>query len=183
MAFVLKSVGYKKKKEKNLILHFKIWSYNNVRQVNMAWYCTANLNSCNLHFFLIQNVAIELVAEEGGVPGSQYRKVFLANECNPEPFSASNVERLKSGLEDYVMKHGNSLHRKCDSCFPNWYDYPQLTLSSCYSRSNYINSGVNKMVWGVHIMEDLIYRKYVFSFNIYDFLSYSSTWSAMYVHV
>ncbi|KAK9191878.1 hypothetical protein WN943_020494 [Citrus x changshan-huyou] len=71
-------------------------------------------------FFLIQNVAIELVAEEGGVPGSQYRKVFLANECNPVPFSASNVERLKSGLEDYVMKHGNSLHRKCDSCFPNW---------------------------------------------------------------
>ncbi|GAY36348.1 hypothetical protein CUMW_021570 [Citrus unshiu] len=68
----------------------------------------------------IPNVAIELVAEEGGVPGSQYRKVFLANECNPVPFSASNVERLKSGLEDYVMKHGNSLHRKCDSCFPNW---------------------------------------------------------------
>ncbi|GAY36349.1 hypothetical protein CUMW_021580 [Citrus unshiu] len=109
----------------------------------------------------IPNVAIELVAEEGGVPGSQYRKVFLANECNPVPFSASNVERLKSGLEDYVMKHGNSLHRKCDSCFPNWYDYPQLSLSSCYSRSNYINSEVNKMVWGVRIMEDLIYRKYV----------------------
>ncbi|KAH9708881.1 Type 2 DNA topoisomerase 6 subunit B-like [Citrus sinensis] len=60
------------------------------------------------------------ISEEGGVPGSQYRKVFLANECNPVPFSASNVERLKSGLEDYVMKHGNSLHRKCDSCFPNW---------------------------------------------------------------
>ncbi|KDO82396.1 hypothetical protein CISIN_1g0411021mg, partial [Citrus sinensis] len=93
----------------------------------------------------IPNVAIELVAEEGGVPGSQYRKVFLANECNPVPFSASNVERLKSGLEDYVMKHGNSLHRKCDSCFPNWYDYPQLSLSSCYSRSTYINSEVNKM--------------------------------------
>lgn len=129
------------------------------------------LEQLQFTFLFIQNVAIELVVKEGGVPGSQYKKVFLANECNPVPFSASNVERLKSGLEDYVIKHGNSLHRKCDSCFPNWYDYPQLMLSSCYSRSNYINSKVNKMVWGVHIMEDLIYRKCVFSFNIYVLLS------------
>lgn len=44
------------------------------------------LEQLQFTFFFIQKVAIELVAEEGGVPGSQYRKVFLANECNPVPF-------------------------------------------------------------------------------------------------
>ncbi|KAK3223363.1 hypothetical protein Dsin_010388 [Dipteronia sinensis] len=66
------------------------------------------------------NVAVELVVEREDVPGSQYKDVFLANECNPLPFSASNVERLKSGLEDYVLKHGNTLQGMCDSCFPSW---------------------------------------------------------------
>ncbi|KAK2636503.1 hypothetical protein Ddye_031295 [Dipteronia dyeriana] len=67
-----------------------------------------------------KNVAIELVVEREDVPGSRYKDVFLANECNPLPFSASNVERLKSGLEDYVLKHGNTLQGMCDSCFPCW---------------------------------------------------------------
>ncbi|KAL5759829.1 hypothetical protein ACOSQ2_018667 [Xanthoceras sorbifolium] len=79
--------------------------------------------NCYFHKMLIlkiPNVAIELVVERGDVPGSRYEDVFQANECNPLPFSASNVERLKSGLEDYILKHGNTLHRKCDSCFPSW---------------------------------------------------------------
>ncbi|KAK4842704.1 hypothetical protein QYF36_026396 [Acer negundo] len=68
----------------------------------------------------IPNVAIESVVEREDVPGSRSKDVFLANECNPLPFSSSNVERLKSGLEDYVLKHRNTLQGMCDSCFPSW---------------------------------------------------------------
>lgn len=31
--------------------------------------------------------------------------------------ATSNIERLKSGLEEYVVKHGNSLSDICHSCF------------------------------------------------------------------
>ncbi|PON98967.1 hypothetical protein TorRG33x02_052040 [Trema orientale] len=65
----------------------------------------------------IPSVAIELVVECGDTPGSRDEYLFLANECNPLPFSASNLERLKSGLEDYVLKHGNILSTQCHSCF------------------------------------------------------------------
>ncbi|ESW29438.1 hypothetical protein PHAVU_002G070600 [Phaseolus vulgaris] len=46
--------------------------------------------------------------------------VFLANECKQLPVSASNLELLKSGIEDYVVKHGNNLSNKCNTCFPSW---------------------------------------------------------------
>ncbi|PON46134.1 hypothetical protein PanWU01x14_253570 [Parasponia andersonii] len=65
----------------------------------------------------IPSVAIQLVVERGDTPGSRDEYIFLANECNPLPFSASNLERLKSGLEDYVLKHGNILSTQCHSCF------------------------------------------------------------------
>lgn len=68
-----------------------------------------------LNFF--QSVAAELVIERGDAPGLPCENVFLTNECSPLDLSTSNVERLKSGLEEYVMKHGNSLNNKCDSCF------------------------------------------------------------------
>ncbi|XP_031277041.1 type 2 DNA topoisomerase 6 subunit B-like isoform X2 [Pistacia vera] len=64
------------------------------------------------------NVAIELVVERGDVPGSKHENVLLANECNPLSFSTSNIDRLKSGFEDYVLRSGNSLLRKYESCFP-----------------------------------------------------------------
>ncbi|KAG5050725.1 hypothetical protein JHK87_002923 [Glycine soja] len=44
--------------------------------------------------------------------------VFLTNECNQLPMSPSNLELLKSGIEDYVLKLGNNLSNKCNSCFP-----------------------------------------------------------------
>lgn len=73
-----------------------------------------------IHFdFFVQNVAVQLVAEDCDVPGSRYEKVFLANECKQLPISASNVELLKSGLKDYVLKHGNNLSNECNSCFPS----------------------------------------------------------------
>ncbi|KAF9673452.1 hypothetical protein SADUNF_Sadunf10G0025900 [Salix dunnii] len=63
------------------------------------------------------NIAIELVTEREDIPGSRCENVFLANRSNPGPLSTSNVECLKSGLEDYVLKHGNSLTQKCNTCF------------------------------------------------------------------
>lgn len=66
---------------------------------------------------LLKSVAAELVIERGDAPGLPCENVFLTNECSPLDLSTSNVERLKSGLEEYVMKHGNSLNNKCDSCF------------------------------------------------------------------
>lgn len=76
--------------------------------------------SAEIVSFFPQNVAIELVVEHGDDPGSRYVNVFLANEWNPLPISASNLERLKSGLEDYVFKHGNTLSTKCELCFSSW---------------------------------------------------------------
>ncbi|XP_065875475.1 type 2 DNA topoisomerase 6 subunit B-like [Euphorbia lathyris] len=76
------------------------------------------------HFFQkililkIPNVAVELVIEREDVPGSRRQNVFLANESNTMPCFTSNVEGLKSGLEDYVLKHGHRLTQNCDSCFP-----------------------------------------------------------------
>ncbi|MBA0722880.1 hypothetical protein Golax_003518 [Gossypium laxum] len=71
-------------------------------------------------FICTQNdmsVAAELVIERGDASGLRCENVFLPNECSPLNFSSSNVERLKSGLEEYVLKHRNSLNNKCDSCF------------------------------------------------------------------
>ncbi|CAL8994230.1 unnamed protein product, partial [Prunus brigantina] len=68
----------------------------------------------------IPNVAIELVVEHGDDPGSRYVNVFLVNECNPLSIPASSLERLKSGLADYVFKHGNTLSTKCELCFSSW---------------------------------------------------------------
>lgn len=76
-------------------------------------------NPLMLSFYTLQSVVIELVTEYGDVPESKVENLFLANECNPLPFSASNLERLKSGLEDYVLKHGNALNKQCDLCFQN----------------------------------------------------------------
>uniref|UniRef100_A0A6N2N392 Type 2 DNA topoisomerase 6 subunit B-like n=1 Tax=Salix viminalis TaxID=40686 RepID=A0A6N2N392_SALVM len=68
------------------------------------------------HFFQ-KNIAIEVVTEREDIPGSRCENVFLANKSNPGPLSTSNVECLKSGLEDYVSRHGNSLTQKCNTCF------------------------------------------------------------------
>ncbi|XP_057448484.1 type 2 DNA topoisomerase 6 subunit B-like isoform X2 [Lotus japonicus] len=73
-----------------------------------------------IHSFVQKNVAIQLVAEDCDVLGSRYEKVFPANMCNDLSIPAANLERLMSGLEDYVLKHGNNLSDKCNSCFPSW---------------------------------------------------------------
>ncbi|KAI5436934.1 hypothetical protein KIW84_023167, partial [Lathyrus oleraceus] len=69
----------------------------------------------------IPNVAIQLVAEDSDVPESRYEKVFLANTSEQLTVSTSSLEHLKSGLRDYVLKHGNNLSDHCNSCFTSWY--------------------------------------------------------------
>ncbi|THF96897.1 hypothetical protein TEA_021489 [Camellia sinensis var. sinensis] len=67
---------------------------------------------------LYQNVAIEMLVEESDdISGSRCKTLVPANDCFPLTSAASNVERLKSGLEDYVFKHGNNLNDICHSCF------------------------------------------------------------------
>ncbi|KAK4261320.1 hypothetical protein QN277_004333 [Acacia crassicarpa] len=68
----------------------------------------------------IPNIAIQLVAEDCDVPGSRYEKVFLANKSMQSPILALNLEHLKSGFEQYILTHGNSLNSECSSCFPSW---------------------------------------------------------------
>ncbi|KAJ4829094.1 hypothetical protein Tsubulata_029424 [Turnera subulata] len=65
----------------------------------------------------IPNVAIELVAEYDNLPESKCKMVFLQNQNSPLHFPTSNIERLKSGFGDYVLKQQSSLHQMCDSCF------------------------------------------------------------------
>ncbi|KAG4403083.1 hypothetical protein AAZX31_01G029000 [Glycine max] len=96
-------------------------------EVCMYSFVSLDLLLADIHTFLqkmlilkIPNVAIQLVAEDCDVPESRYEKVFLTNECKKLPMSASNLELLKSGIEDYVLKHGNNLSNKCNSCFPSW---------------------------------------------------------------
>ncbi|XP_061357002.1 type 2 DNA topoisomerase 6 subunit B-like [Gastrolobium bilobum] len=96
-------------------------------EVCLSSFVSLDLLLAEIHSFIqkmqilrIPNVAIQLVAEDWDVPESRYEKVFLANECKQLPISASNLELLKSGLEDYVLKHGNNLSNQCNSCFPSW---------------------------------------------------------------
>ncbi|KAI3720320.1 hypothetical protein L6452_21236 [Arctium lappa] len=62
-------------------------------------------------------VGIELILEKGNFPEHQSVNVIVANECIDLP-SEANAVCLKSGLVDYVLKHGNQKDSTCDSCFP-----------------------------------------------------------------
>ncbi|KAL9285122.1 hypothetical protein ACSQ67_024514 [Phaseolus vulgaris] len=86
----------------------------------LSSFVSRDLLLADIHTFIQKNIAIQLVAEDCDVPESRYEKVFLANECKQLPVSASNLELLKSGIEDYVVKHGNNLSNKCNTCFPSW---------------------------------------------------------------
>ncbi|KAK8509208.1 hypothetical protein V6N12_018294 [Hibiscus sabdariffa] len=88
---------------------------------------SAHLLVLQMLILMIPCVAAELVIKQEDSPGLLCENIFLPNECNPLNFSSSNVERLKSGLEEYVLKHGNILNNKCDSCFCS---RKQLKISS-----------------------------------------------------
>lgn len=64
----------------------------------------------------IPKVVIELVVDRGDSPGSRCENIIQAIQCvSTSP--ASNIDYLKSGLKDYVFKHGNRLDNICNSCF------------------------------------------------------------------
>ncbi|KAJ4959936.1 hypothetical protein NE237_019846 [Protea cynaroides] len=65
----------------------------------------------------VPKVAIELVVERANGRGSGYENLLLSNEGILLTLPMSNVERLTSGLEDYVLKHGNMFDQQCSSCF------------------------------------------------------------------
>ncbi|AEE33690.1 hypothetical protein AT1G60460 [Arabidopsis thaliana] len=65
----------------------------------------------------ILNVTLDLMVKQGTSPGNQTQYVFAVNADKTPCFTASNLERLKSGLEDYVLRHANCLDTMCDYCF------------------------------------------------------------------
>ncbi|XP_038885431.1 type 2 DNA topoisomerase 6 subunit B-like isoform X2 [Benincasa hispida] len=76
--------------------------------------------NCFFHQILIlniPNIAMEVVADGQDIPGSRNDAVFLENLSSSSSFTASTLDHLKLGLEDYVLRHGSS--STCDSCFPN----------------------------------------------------------------
>ncbi|KAK9276768.1 hypothetical protein L1049_006304 [Liquidambar formosana] len=95
----------------------------------------------------IPKVAIELAFEHGVLPGSQCENVIVANECDPLPFVTSNIENLKSGLEDYVLKHGNRLDKKCHSCFPSR-EHLKVGSGIAFCKESHRSTG--------HVMETVI---------------------------
>ncbi|CAH1417224.1 unnamed protein product [Lactuca virosa] len=64
----------------------------------------------------IPKVGIELIVDKVEFPEHQCANVIVANECIDSP-SEANAECLKSGLVDYVLKHGNKKDSICNSCF------------------------------------------------------------------
>ncbi|KAK8991590.1 hypothetical protein V6N11_062595 [Hibiscus sabdariffa] len=102
--------------------------------------------------FFFKCVAAELVIKQEDSLGLLCENVFLPNECSPLNFSSSNVERLKSGLEEYVLKHGNILNNKCDSCFSS---REQLKISSGVACSMESQRGPGLIVEAVIAISEL----------------------------
>ncbi|XP_058088324.1 type 2 DNA topoisomerase 6 subunit B-like isoform X6 [Magnolia sinica] len=65
----------------------------------------------------LQKVVVELVVEHMNNSGSRCEQLLQANEGIILPSSMPNIERLTSGLEDFVLRHGNALDKECQGCF------------------------------------------------------------------
>ncbi|KAE8652035.1 hypothetical protein Csa_018746 [Cucumis sativus] len=68
-------------------------------------------------FEFLKNIAMEVVADGQDTSGSLNDAVFLENLFSGSSFTASTLDLLKLGLEDFVLRHGSS--SMCNSCFPN----------------------------------------------------------------
>ncbi|XP_028774245.1 type 2 DNA topoisomerase 6 subunit B-like [Neltuma alba] len=58
------------------------------------------------------------------------------------PILASNLQHLKSGFEEYVLTHGNSLNSKCNSCFPCWEHLKVGSGRACCSETELVMEAV-----------------------------------------
>lgn len=65
----------------------------------------------------IPKVAIELVIERNDCSRPLHQNRLMINECIAQTLPLPNIERLRLEAEDYVLKHGNFLDMKCQSCF------------------------------------------------------------------
>ncbi|XAR65072.1 hypothetical protein NMG60_11009040 [Bertholletia excelsa] len=84
----------------------------------------------------IPNIAVELVVDFGGVAGSQCENLISTNDSFAFPCAASSIECLRSGFEDYVLKHGNSLNDICHSCFSNGVHVKVGSAVACSTESH-----------------------------------------------
>ncbi|PWA53990.1 hypothetical protein CTI12_AA440530 [Artemisia annua] len=64
----------------------------------------------------VPKIGIELIVDKGE-PEQQSVNVIVVNECIDLP-SEENSQCLKSGIMEYVLKHGNQFDSRCYSCFP-----------------------------------------------------------------
>ncbi|KAL2559797.1 hypothetical protein Fot_04536 [Forsythia ovata] len=100
------------------IHHFKL----NLKEIDSSRRMTklqsAKKNGAKFRHAIPSNkIAIELLVDSGGNLGSQCKNHLLQLASSSLPLSAPNIDHLKSGFEEYVIKHGNRLHDVCHCCF------------------------------------------------------------------
>ncbi|KAL8111841.1 hypothetical protein AgCh_019518 [Apium graveolens] len=88
-----------------------------------------------MRILMIPKLAIEFVIDRGDPSGSRCENIVQAIQCVPLS-SDSNIEYLKSGLEEYVLRHNNHLQNICHTCFPNRGHLKVGTGVACYSESS-----------------------------------------------
>ncbi|XP_010559041.1 PREDICTED: type 2 DNA topoisomerase 6 subunit B-like isoform X2 [Tarenaya hassleriana] len=86
--------------------------------------------------FFRKNVAMDLVVKHGPDPSTQSRNVFVVSNETISCFTASSLERLKCGLEDYILKHGNCLDVMCDCCFSDRDNLKVGTGTECHEENH-----------------------------------------------
>ncbi|KAI3835729.1 hypothetical protein MKX03_033391 [Papaver bracteatum] len=88
----------------------------------------------------IDKVAVELLVACATGPKPSCETLFLASGDIPVPYPMSNVERLISGFEDHVLKHGSKLDEECKSCFSSR-DYLKVGSGIANSTETLRNTG------------------------------------------
>ncbi|CAK9158171.1 unnamed protein product [Ilex paraguariensis] len=103
------------------------------------------LVTCFLQKMLILKVpklAIELVVDCGNSHGSRPENFVSANEGITFSSSpSSNIDSLKSGLEDYVFKHANSQKNICHSCFSSGRENLKVGSGLACRKENHRSTG------------------------------------------
>ncbi|MCL7039279.1 hypothetical protein MKW94_010424, partial [Papaver nudicaule] len=88
----------------------------------------------------IDKVAVELLVACATSLIPSCETLFLASGDILAPYSMSNIERLISGFEDHVLKHGSNLDKECESCFSSR-DYLKVGSGVASSTESLRNTG------------------------------------------
>ncbi|KAL1221070.1 Type 2 DNA topoisomerase 6 subunit B-like [Cardamine amara subsp. amara] len=94
----------------------------------------------------ILNVTMDMMVKQGASPGAQTQYVFAVNADKTPSFTASNLERLKSGLEDYVLRHGNCVDMLCDFCFSDREHLKVGSGTACHDENRKRTGGIMEVV-------------------------------------